>query len=106
MYAGTRGRLDHPDERVTSLVLDVTDAAQRQAAVERVESLDILVNDAGLAPYDDLGDPEALHQQLAVNLFGTYGVTMAFLPLLTASRGAIVNMLSVTAFARIPLIPA
>ena len=42
----------------------------------------------------------------AVNLFGTYGVTRAFLPLLTRSRGAIVNILSAYAFAPFPLIPA
>ena len=34
--------LAHPDGRVTPLTLDVTDAAQIQAAVESVESLDIL----------------------------------------------------------------
>ena len=39
-------------------------------------------------------------------LFGTYGVTRAFLPLLARSRGAIVNILSVYAFAPLPLIPA
>jgi NAD(P)-dependent dehydrogenase (short-subunit alcohol dehydrogenase family) len=33
-------------------------------------------------------------------------VTQAFLPLLTRSRGAIVNVPSVTAFAALPLIPA
>jgi short-subunit dehydrogenase len=53
-----------------------------------------------------LSDPSALEQQLAVNLFGTYGVTQAFLPLLTRSRGAIVNVGSVTAFAALPVIPA
>ena len=35
VYAGTRQPLAHPDARVTSLTLDVTDAAQIQAAVER-----------------------------------------------------------------------
>ena len=84
----------------------MTSAAQIQAAVERVESLDILVNNAGLGVYDDLSDRAALEQHLAVNLFGTYGVTQAFLPLLTGSRGAIVNVLSVAAFAALPVIPA
>ena len=106
VYAGTRRPLDHPDRRVTPLVLDVTDAAQIQAAVEGVGSLDILVNNAGVAFYDDLSDRAALEQHLAVNLFGTYGVTRAFLPLLTRSRGAVVNVLSVTAFAALPVIPA
>src|SRR5204863_7360352 len=94
------------DGRVTPLTLDVTNAAQTQAAVGRVESLDVLINNAGLALYDDLSDRDALEQHLAVNLFGTYGVTQAFLPLLTRSRGAIVNVLSVMALAPFPLTPA
>jgi NAD(P)-dependent dehydrogenase (short-subunit alcohol dehydrogenase family) len=106
VYAGTRQPLAHLDKRVTPLTLDVTDAAQTQAAVEGVQSLDILINNAGLALYDDLSDRAALERLLAVNLFGTYDVTQAFLPLLTRSRGAIVNVLSVTAFAALPLIPA
>src|SRR3979411_1436048 len=106
VYAGTRQPLVHLDARVTPLILDVTNAAQTQAAVERVESLDILINNAGVALYDDLIDRGALEQHLAVNLYGTYGVTQAFLPLLTRSRGAIVNVLSVAAFAALPVIPA
>jgi NAD(P)-dependent dehydrogenase (short-subunit alcohol dehydrogenase family) len=106
VYAGTRLPFAHPDERVTPLILDVTDAAQIQAAVERVESLDILVNNAGVALYDDLSDRAALERQLSVNLFGTWGVTQGFLPLLTRSQGAIVNVLSLAAFAPIPVIPA
>ncbi len=106
LYAGTRQPLAHRDPRVTPLTLDVTNAAQIQAAVEKVESLDILINNAGLALADDLGDRAALEQHLAVNLFGTYGVTRAFLPLLTRSRGAIVNVGSLSAFAAVPVLPA
>jgi len=73
VYAGTRQPLAHSDGRVTPLTLDVTNAAQTQAAADRVESLDILINNAGLALYDDLSDRAALEQHLAVNLFGTYG---------------------------------
>jgi len=98
--------LAHPDPRVTPLTLDVTNAAQIQAAVEKVESLNILINNAGLALFDDLSDRAALEQHLAVNLFGTYGVTRAFLPLLTRSRGAIVNVSSLSAFAAVPVLPA
>src|SRR4030081_73880 len=106
VYAGTRQPLAHSDGRVMPLTLDVTNAAQTQAAVERVASLDLLINNAGLALYDDLSDRAALEQHLAVNLFGTYGVTQAFLPLLTRSQGAIANVLSMTAFAPLPVIPA
>src|SRR6202171_3096852 len=74
VYAGTRQPLTHSDGRVTPLTLDVTDAAQIQAAVDRVESLDVLINNAGVALYDDLSDRAAVEQHLAVNLFGTYGV--------------------------------
>ena len=59
-----------------------------------------------MALYDDLSDRAALERHLAVNLFGTYGVTEAFLPLLTRSKGSIVNVLSVAALAALPVIPA
>jgi NAD(P)-dependent dehydrogenase (short-subunit alcohol dehydrogenase family) len=106
VYAGTRQPLAHSDRRVTPLTLDVTNAEQIQKAVEKVESLDILVNNAALALYEDLSDRAALEQSLAVNLFGPYGVTQAFLPSLTRSRGAIVNVLSLAALAHLPIIPA
>lgn len=106
VYAGTRQPLAHPDGRVTPLTLDVTSAAQTQAAAENVASLDLLINNAGIALYDDLSDPAVIERHLAVNLFGTHGVTQAFLPLLMRSRGAIVNIVSAYALAPLPLIPA
>jgi NAD(P)-dependent dehydrogenase (short-subunit alcohol dehydrogenase family) len=106
VYAGTRQPLAHPDPRVTPLILDVTDAAQIQAAAGQIGSLDILVNNAGVFLPDDLGDRAALDRHLAVNLFGTYAVTQAFLPALTRARGAIVNNVSLAALAPIPLTPA
>jgi NAD(P)-dependent dehydrogenase (short-subunit alcohol dehydrogenase family) len=106
VYAGTRGPLTHRDARVTPLTLDVTDPAQIQAAVDSVESLDVLINNAGVALYDDLSDRAAVEQSLAVNLYGTYGVTQAFLSLLTRSRGAVVNALSLAAFAAVPVMPS
>jgi NAD(P)-dependent dehydrogenase (short-subunit alcohol dehydrogenase family) len=69
-------------------------------------SVDILINNAGVDLHDDLSNRAALERQLAVNLFGTYGVTQAFLALLTRSRGAIVNVLSLAAVAALPISPA
>jgi NAD(P)-dependent dehydrogenase (short-subunit alcohol dehydrogenase family) len=106
VYAGTRQPLVHPDERVTPLMLDVTDAAQVKAAADQVESLDILINNAGVALYDDLTDRAALERSLAVNLFGPWGMIQAFLPQLTRSHGAIVNNVSLMALAPLPLTPA
>jgi NAD(P)-dependent dehydrogenase (short-subunit alcohol dehydrogenase family) len=104
VYACARQPLAHPDDRVTPLRLDVTSTAQIQEAASQVESLDMLINNAGIMLRDDLTDPAALERHLAVNLFGTYAVTQAFLPAVTRSRGAIVNILSVNALAPLPLI--
>jgi NAD(P)-dependent dehydrogenase (short-subunit alcohol dehydrogenase family) len=104
VYAGTRQPLPHPVDRVTPLSLDVTSTAQIRAAADQVESLDMLVNNAGIALPDNLTDPAVLERHLAVNLFGTYAVTQAFLPAVTRSRGAIVNMLSVNSLAPLPFI--
>ena len=106
VYAGTRQPLDHPDERVTPLALDVTDRAQIQAAADQIESLDLLINNAGIALYDDLTDRAALERSLAVNFFGMYDVTQAVLPQLTRSKGAIVNNVSLMALAPFPITPA
>jgi NAD(P)-dependent dehydrogenase (short-subunit alcohol dehydrogenase family) len=107
VYAGTRQPLPYTDDRVTPLGLDVTSTTQVQAAAGQVGALDLLINNAGIAVPDDLADPAALERHLAVNLFGTYAVTQAFLPAVTRSRGAIVNILSVNALAPLPfVIPA
>jgi NAD(P)-dependent dehydrogenase (short-subunit alcohol dehydrogenase family) len=106
VYAGTRGPLAHADARVTPVMLDVTSATDIQRAVTSIDNLDVLVNNAGVAPYDDLNNPDILERTFAVNLFGVLNVTRAFLPLLKRSRGAVVNHLSIVALAALPLIPA
>jgi NAD(P)-dependent dehydrogenase (short-subunit alcohol dehydrogenase family) len=106
VYAGTRRPLAHADKRVTALTLDVTDSEQIERSVALVDSLDVLVNNAGVALYDNLGDRNLLEQHLAVNLFGTHNVTQAFLPLLKRSGGTIVNNVSMMALAPFPITPA
>jgi NAD(P)-dependent dehydrogenase (short-subunit alcohol dehydrogenase family) len=106
VYVGTRKPVADSDARTTPVPLDVTDAAQIQRAVDHVATLDLLINNAGIALYDDLSDRATLERHLEVNLFGTYSVIQAFLPLLSTSRGAVVNNLSVNALAPLPLIPA
>jgi len=106
VYAGARQPWTHPDPRVTPLILDVTSDAQVRRAAADVASLDILVNNAGLALYDDLSDRSAIEQSLATNLYGPYDVIQAFLPLLTRSRGTIVNNLSMNSLAPFPMIPS
>jgi NAD(P)-dependent dehydrogenase (short-subunit alcohol dehydrogenase family) len=106
VYAGTRGAPLTADPRVTPLLLDVTNAAQVRQAAAQIEHLDVLVNNAGIALYDDLGKLDVIQQHLEVNLFGLLRVTNAFLPLLEHSKGALVNNLSIVALAGMPIIPS
>jgi len=89
---------------VTPLALDVTNLSQIQQAAEQVDSLDVLINNAGVAIYDDLSNPDVIQQHLAVNVFGLLNVTRTFLPLLKRAKGAIVNNLSMAALAPLPII--
>ena len=105
VFAGTRGALPNTDPRVTALTLDVTNASQIQRAVDQVADLDVLVNNAGIGIADDLTDLGVVQKQLDVNFLGLLKVTQAFLPLLIRSRGAIVNILSMTSIAPFPILP-
>jgi NAD(P)-dependent dehydrogenase (short-subunit alcohol dehydrogenase family) len=49
VYAGTRGALQNTDTRVTPLALDVTSVSQIQQAAKDIDSLDVLINNAGVA---------------------------------------------------------
>jgi len=106
VFAASRVPLQIADERVTTLTLDVTDASQIQRAVDQVGALDVLINNAGIAAYDDLSNPAVVEQHLAVNFLGPLKVTNAFVPLLKRSRGAVVSNLSLAALAALPMIPA
>src|SRR6202040_3534308 len=106
VYAGTRHPFSHLDGHVTPLMLDVTSVSQIQRAVAEVDTLDVLINNAGVAIFDDLSNLDVIERHLAVNFLGLFKVTHAFLPLLRRSKGAIVNNLSLAALAPLPVIPA
>jgi NAD(P)-dependent dehydrogenase (short-subunit alcohol dehydrogenase family) len=81
-------------DRVTPLIMDVTDEGQIAAAVATVSdwlagrTLFGLVNNAGIAvpgPLAHLGTDD-VRRQFETNLFGLHAVTSAFLPLLGADR--------------------
>jgi len=106
VYAGMRNPINHPDSRVVTLELDVTDPTQIAAAAGSIDVLDVLINNAGLGTYEGLADRTTLENHLAVNLYGPYDLTQAVLPLLTASRGDVVNILSLAGLASLPVMPA
>ncbi len=108
VYAGVRRESDgealrlEASERLTPLLLDVTDPTSIELAAKRVEAavaesgLGGLVNNAGIG----IGGPlefveiQELRRQLEVNLIGPVAVTQAFLPLLRPARGRVVNVSS------------
>src|SRR6201996_6055623 len=106
VYAASRRPMVVSDRRVTPVTLDVTAPAQIQEAADGIESLDVLINNAGVSVADDLSDRSAFERHLAVNLYGTWDVTRAFLPALARSRGAVVNIVSLSAVAAVPVLPA
>lgn len=82
------------------LVVDVTDAASVAEAARQVDTLDILINNAGIGaseatPVDT--DPEHLRRTFETNVFAVLAVTNAFLPALRRSaHPRIVNVSSST----------
>src|ERR1700756_958128 len=86
VYAATRQPFVHSDKRVNRLTLDVTNPAQIREAANNIDSLDVLINNAGIDLHDDLSNRAGIERHLAVNLFGTWGVSQAFLPLLSQAN--------------------
>ncbi len=101
----TRTLRELADERVAPLTLDVTSDRQISSAAEQVETLDLLINNAGISILDDIvsGDLSIVQLHLDVNLLGPLKVTRAFLPHLEDSGGAVINILSVLALASLPV---
>ncbi|WP_202842610.1 oxidoreductase [Luteimonas saliphila] len=90
---------------VLALDLDVTDKPQIAAAVdaarERFDGIDVLVNNAGyghLALFEETTDAD-VRAQFDTNVFGLMDVTRAVLPLMRAQRsGRVLNLSSVAGF--------
>lgn len=105
MLAGVRREGDAPDG-TEELLLDVTDAEQIRDAATRVDELNGLVNNAGIA----LGSPlelvpvDQLRHQLEVNLVGQVAVTQALLPALRRAKGRIVFMGSIAGRSALPFL--
>jgi NAD(P)-dependent dehydrogenase (short-subunit alcohol dehydrogenase family) len=108
VYAGLRD-LEGSDEFVRScagqsivpLQLDITDPEQRKAAIARIAAdhgrLDALVNNAGVAlgGFLEQIDEDELRELFEVNVFATFAMTQAALPLMRgAGRRSTVVMIS------------
>jgi NAD(P)-dependent dehydrogenase (short-subunit alcohol dehydrogenase family) len=88
------------------VLLDVTDAEQVAAAAARVDALDGLVNNAGiaLAAPLELVPVDELRHQLEVNVVAQVAVTQAFVPALRRARGRVVFVGSIAGKSALPFL--
>jgi len=109
VFAGVRKEADgaalreKSSDRLTPVMIDVTDQATITACAERVAAetgaggLAGLVNNAGISVVGPLEflTPGDLRRQLEVNVIGQIAVTQAFMPQIREARGRIVNIGSI-----------
>ncbi|GIH08862.1 short-chain dehydrogenase [Rhizocola hellebori] len=107
VYAASRTAMTQTDERVVPLQLDITDPAQIAAAAALATDVTLLINNAGSLAFTDslTGDLAAVESDWRTNYLGTLAMSRAFVPVLQANApGAIVNLLTLLAFAPVPAI--
>ena len=89
------------DGRVIPVRLDITDDEQVRAAACLAGDVTMLINNAGIlvaGPSLESG-AENLQRHLTTNLFGTFAMIRAFVPVLAATNGNILNVLSLQSMA-------
>lgn len=86
--------------------LDVTEPEACHALAAQLEidigCIDLLVNNAGIIIREGIASPNAAanwRKTLDVNLNGAFNVTHALLPAIKASKGSIINIASIAAYA-------
>jgi NAD(P)-dependent dehydrogenase (short-subunit alcohol dehydrogenase family) len=98
-------KLAQLDQRVTGLVLDVTEPTQVAAAASRARDVTLLINNAGVLDFGTFLDADRtkIDRNFATNFYGTLEVTKAFVPVLESNGGGmIVNLLTLVALASMP----
>jgi uncharacterized oxidoreductase len=101
----------HP--KLHTIQSDVADPAQIAALAARVKAdfpkLDVLMNNAGIMLYKNLKAPApdltALTVEMNINVGGVIGMTSAFIDVLTANKGTVINTSSLFAFVPLPCAP-
>lgn len=77
--------------------LDITDAAQVEAAAKQCRDVDILINNAGINLSTSLMSPagtDAARREMEVNYFGTLAMCRAFAPVLISRGGGVIACVS------------
>ena len=103
-YRATPG--DFEDPRISWCQLDIQDAASVTAAAASIETLDVLINNAGIlipTAADPAEERANLEAMMDLHLHCPLKLIDALLPALQASsQPMIVNMISMAAFASVP----
>jgi len=105
VYAAVRDPATVTDPRLVPVAFDVTDPAGGADAARRLDDVQIVVNNAGIArPATPLAATlEDARAQLETNYLGIVSTTQAFAPVLAANGGgAFVNVLSVASWVGSP----
>lgn len=105
VYAAARSLEAIPKhERVVPVRLDITRPEEVKAAAAQVDSLDLLINNAGLLVSFSAVESQldTIERDMQTNYFGTLAVTRALLPAIEKGKGAIANVLSVVSLASMP----
>jgi NAD(P)-dependent dehydrogenase (short-subunit alcohol dehydrogenase family) len=99
-------RLDRA--RVRTLTLDVKKPGDARAAAAAASDVSLLINNAAVATIGGFADTplDAIREHMETNFFGAWNLTDAFIPMLEARKGAIVNMLTFVALASMPVLAA
>jgi NAD(P)-dependent dehydrogenase (short-subunit alcohol dehydrogenase family) len=100
------GLTPHDDNGIETVELDVADAASVAALFTRLDTLDVLVNCAGVIRRHEEHDIDTFERVIAVNLNGTMRMCAAARPLLAKTQGSIVNTASMLTFFGGALVPA
>jgi len=102
VITGTRtGPDDYPDdlEGLTFHQLDMRDATTIDALPATLPSLDVLINCAGnTIRNDEAYQPDNFESVIAINLNGTFRLSMAALPHLKQGPGNVINIASMTSY--------
>jgi NAD(P)-dependent dehydrogenase (short-subunit alcohol dehydrogenase family) len=105
VYAAARTPKIWADSRIQPIALDISDADAVMNAVATAADVDMLINNAAIAPADDtlFGPDEEARRIFDTNFFGTLRVSTAFAPVLAAhGGGTLVNVLSSSVWVSLP----
>lgn len=106
--SGTRAGAGDYDDDLSGFVYHqaaMSEPADRAALADAIPVLDVLVNNAGMAGPDEF-TLEGFSRIIEINLTSVMDLCLRFHPALAASKGAVVNVGSLSSFLAIKEVPA